>query len=71
MPSHMASNADTLYEYFEAGIISMQEHSNHSKDTELTGPVCGMKVTTASVHKHHHASVDYYFCCQGSQQKFS
>ena len=50
---------------------SMQEHSNHPNDTELTDPVCGMKVTAASAHKHHHASVDYYFCCQGCQQKFS
>jgi YHS domain-containing protein len=67
----MASNGDTLCEYFEAGIISMQQHSNHTNDTELTDPVCGMKVTVASAHKHHHASVDYYYCCQGCQQKFS
>ena len=37
----------------------------------MTDPVCGMKVTPASEHRHHHDGVDYYFCCQGCQQKFS
>ena len=67
----VASVADTLCEYFEAGFISMQDHNKQSNDMELTDPVCGMKVTATSAHKHHHARVDYYFCCQGCQQKFN
>jgi Cu+-exporting ATPase len=49
----------------------MQEISQQTIDTEMTDPVCGMKVTAANTNEHHHAGIDYYFCCQGCQQKFS
>ena len=42
-----------------------------TNDTAMIDPVCGMKVTPPSSCAHHHAGVDYYFCCQGCQQKFS
>jgi Cu+-exporting ATPase len=38
---------------------------------ELTDPVCGMTVTPASEHHYAHKNSDYYFCCQGCQDKFA
>jgi len=52
-------------------MTSVQETSKQTSDTEMTDPVCGMRVTPASEHRHQHSGVDYYFCCQGCQQKFS
>ena len=33
-------------------------------------PVCGMQVTTDSVHRHTYAGTDYFFCCAGCLEKF-
>ena len=33
-------------------------------------PVCGMKVSRASVHHHAHQTVTYYFCSAGCKAKF-
>ena len=50
----------------------MKENSANSlKSTEITDPVCGMKVTAASKFKLHHENIDYRFCCDGCAQKFS
>ena len=52
-------------------------HAGHSDrsapeiSAPLKDPVCGMKVTTQSVHHHHHAGQDYYFCGARCLAKFS
>jgi len=46
-------------------------HRECHTDGPLKDPVCGMTVTTESSHRAHHDGVDYYFCCQGCQTKFS
>ena len=52
-------------------------HAGHSDGSApeisapLKDPVCGMKVTTQSVHHHHHAGQDYYFCGARCLAKFS
>ncbi|MBL0076843.1 MAG: heavy metal translocating P-type ATPase [Rhodocyclaceae bacterium] len=37
----------------------------------LKDPVCGMKVTAQSEHKHEHAGQSYYFCSAKCKAKFS
>lgn len=49
----------------------MQKPSQDHDDTQLTDPVCGMKVSTDSEFSLHHDGSDYFFCCQGCAQKFS
>ena len=39
--------------------------------TQLTDPECGMTVTTASEHHHVYRNTDYYFCCNGCQNRFA
>ncbi len=46
-------------------------HRECHTDGPLKDPVCGMTVTTESSHRAHYDGVDYYFCCQGCQTKFS
>ncbi len=36
-----------------------------------TDPVCGMKVSPDSEHSCLFENIEYYFCCQGCEQKFS
>ena len=38
---------------------------------QLTDPVCGMTVTTASEHHYTCRNTDYYFCCSGCRDKFA
>ncbi len=45
------------------------EHSSNSK--QLSDPVCGMKVSSASEHHFKHAEADYYFCSTVCLNKFS
>ena len=40
-------------------------------DTQLKDPVCGMTVSPASEHHFAYKDTDYYFCCNGCQQKFA
>ncbi len=37
----------------------------------LKDPVCGMKVTPQSPHRHEHAGTTYYFCSAGCRDKFA
>ena len=52
-------------------------HAGHSDrsaaeiSAPLKDPVCGMKVTTQSVHHHQHDGQDYYFCGARCLAKFS
>ena len=38
---------------------------------DLTDPVCGMTVTSASEHRYVYKDTDYYFCCAGCRGKFA
>ncbi len=44
--------------------------SAHVAGTEERDPVCGMKVSPASVHHHGHGGEIYYFCSAGCKEKF-
>ena len=41
-----------------------------SSATDLVDPVCGMKVSDESEHRHRHGDIDYYFCSKSCEQKF-
>ena len=49
----------------------MKSRSQDHNDTQLTDPVCGMKVPPESEFSLRHIDTDYYFCSQGCAQKFS
>ncbi len=51
----------------------MAEHCCHHEPpaSDLRDPVCGMKVTEASQHRHVHAGTTYYFCGGGCRTKFA
>ena len=51
----------------------MAEHCCHHDPpaSDLRDPVCGMKVTEASEHRHTHAGTTYYFCRAGCRDKFA
>ena len=40
-------------------------------EPQLSDPVCGMKVTAESKHRHDHEGQTYYFCCAGCRTKFA
>ena len=40
-------------------------------EPKLSDPVCGMKVTAESKHRHDHEGQIYYFCCAGCRTKFA
>jgi len=40
-------------------------------DTDLLDPVCGMKVTSDSEHRHQDKGTDYFFCSSSCVQKFA
>ena len=44
--------------------------SAHVAGTEERDPVCGMKVSRASVHHHGHEGQTYFFCSAGCKAKF-
>ncbi|MGB5442064.1 MAG: heavy metal translocating P-type ATPase [Gammaproteobacteria bacterium] len=46
-------------------------HDGGGPTAQLTDPVCGMTVTTASEHHYIYRNNDYYFCCSGCQGKFA
>ena len=51
------------------------EHSAHGAPllagaSEVKDPVCGMAVTTASLHHSHHDGKPYYFCSAGCKTRF-
>jgi len=41
-----------------------------SAATDLVDPVCGMKVSSESEHRHRHGDTDYFFCSKSCEQKF-
>jgi len=46
-------------------------HEPEQATGELHDPVCGMKVTPESEHRHAYQGTDYYFCCNGCREKFA
>ena len=40
-------------------------------EPQLSDPVCGMKVTAESKHRHEHEGETYYFCSAGCRAKFA
>jgi YHS domain-containing protein len=49
----------------------LRRQGDQQVTTQLSDPVCGMPVTTASEHHYVYNNSDYYFCCQGCQMKFA
>jgi Cu+-exporting ATPase len=47
------------------------EHRNGDDSGTTSDPVCGMKVTEDSEHRHEHAGVTYRFCSAHCREKFS
>jgi Cu+-exporting ATPase len=46
-------------------------HTEEPATAPLEDPVCRMKVTEASPHRHDHAGRTYYFCCEPCRAKFA
>ncbi len=46
-------------------------HAHHAEDTDLRDPVCGMKVSEDSPHRHEHDGRAYHFCSARCLEKFS
>jgi Cu+-exporting ATPase len=49
----------------------MQDSTQPQPANEMTDPVCGMTVTSASPHSYHYKDIDYRFCRQSCQNKFA
>ncbi len=47
------------------------DHSQGEADRELRDPVCGMRVTDRSPHRHEHGGHAYYFCNPRCREKFA